>query len=348
MAIVVTDVSRSGVVMCTDSRLSNWYPSKNTMAILSDEQRKIERLDGIGVSYWGYVEYIIEPGRDINLWIRREWEKAGRPSTPSVVADLLATQARLRWERKARLRGESIGFHVAGYEPWENGGPPKPVIYHVHNGHGHYKRHATGDGTFRIEWKPAPPHEIESNRDFPDGASKNSEKSPDELLETGWTLRNGDFYITAEVLGAYLTALRRVMVVGQYRQEPLALGARESLLCSAVELAVKSHKAFRQPGTASTVGGPIISESFRWPHEKDYDNQLVEKQGVVFDSDHVVLPGADEFIPSGQDQAPSALNSESLGSSLKAHGVGVEHGPETADADRQPKGAVPGKRSKNV
>ena len=250
MTILVTEVSRSGIIMCADSRLSYFKANSNVVSGYFDEQRKLERFDGIGVSYWGWISHIA-PARDINLWIKRIWDQA-QVSKPADFADALAEGARRRWSRESRGDCESVGFHVAGYEPWQNGAPPKPVIYHVHNGH---------EGADATE-------EIKSYRDFPDGASQTCGLPPDDLLDIGWHVRNGDYYITAEVLEAYLQALRRIGAKDQYRDSPPHLAAREALLRDAVKLAVRTHKVFTLPGMAVTVGGDVISISLGWPHEE--------------------------------------------------------------------------------
>ncbi len=236
------------------------------MSVYTDEQRKIERFDGIGVSYWGWVSHLA-PGKDINLRLRRVGGSA-RPSTPGDFARVLEEKAREQWCRKARAPGETVGFHVAGYEPWEKGGSRKPVIYHVHNGHGAYVEYRNPDGTFRVIWKHAPPQKIQWSRDFPEGASRQCGMAPEALLDRGWSVRNGDFYITAKVLDAYLAAMRHIATVDQYRSAPLHLEAREALLSNAVRLAVRTQKEFTQRGDHVTVGGEVISASFRWPKER--------------------------------------------------------------------------------
>ena len=78
------------------------------------------------------------------------------------------------------------------------------------------------------------------------------------------------------------------------------------------------------------------------------DSRFAEKEGHVIDSDDDVLLGTDEFIPSGEYQATPASSRDSLGSKLKAHDIGMEHGRETEVSEHQQRGASPDNGSKSV
>lgn len=178
MTVLFTEVSPAGIIMCADSQISA-ETTKGKWLVFGRPQEKVLRFGrGFGMSYYGYVGRLVaQPDlvNDINLWFHRLYEET-QPSGPTEFATALAEKVNERWNARPEGAGhETIGFHVAGYES------SKPVVFHVHNQHGHFDRVPDADGIPTAKWvcTSDPDTPVRVYRDYPDGAMQNSGLSPE-------------------------------------------------------------------------------------------------------------------------------------------------------------------------
>ena len=190
MTLVVSDISKYGVVMVGDSALTR---IQNNVKTYSGGCKKIHFSNKarIGFAIWGRANVGTQR---IDRWIN-EFIKNNINEGDTVVAVGNALAERLNaelvlsnepWNQLVR------GIHIAGF----NGNTP--VLYHVHCGH---------DGE--------PPHELRLYRDYPDNIPMSFEEFFN-AIETGDStqLRNGKykyFALLFKSLTDYSQGLRKLL-----------------------------------------------------------------------------------------------------------------------------------------
>ena len=170
MTLVVSEVSRHGIVMVGDSAVTHSRDARIVRVEPGAQKVQYSSAANIGITMWGWGQ---AGNQRLDLWVS-EFMKSEAQSGVSIetLGTLLAQQLnRLRQENNVPMDETTrSGFHLAGYE---NG---CPRLWHVHTGHYH-----------------EPVHEFRLYRDFPEGQGL----SPDQALiqiEQGvlnFHLRNG-------------------------------------------------------------------------------------------------------------------------------------------------------------
>jgi hypothetical protein len=133
MTLILTELSEAGIAMAADSAISMLV---NKKIVVKDQKqwRKLLPVPRIkaGISYWGEIGRITSIRFD--EWL--EWRINNGPYKDlRSFADYLAGEMNHAVGDKPLFENQQAGIHVAGFQPWADGGMPKPTFYHIHNGH---------------------------------------------------------------------------------------------------------------------------------------------------------------------------------------------------------------------
>ncbi|SRR6266496_719536 len=166
MTLIVSDISRYGIIMVGDSAVTRRMGGVKTV---SDDAFKVQYADAanIGFAVWGNAGV---PGRRMDYWINdfiNDSVKGG--ASVEETGQKLATSLNEILEKSGREWKDLVrGVHLTGYRDG------LPVLFHVHCGH-----------------EGEPSHELRLYHDYPDDQKWN-EREFRSLLQDGFIhLRNG-------------------------------------------------------------------------------------------------------------------------------------------------------------
>lgn len=205
MTLVLTEVSKVGIVMAADSAITFRIDSKGRP--IEKEQKLWDKLIEVpkiraAVSYWGVIGAV---NHHFESWLKKvisTGEQDAAYNDLDSFADYLARALNLACKSKPLGNKQYVGVHVAGYVNWLDG-ERRPAFYHVHNGHLQIKPNVEVITVNGQEYIKAVHPEIiadprklfEKHKDFP----KESRSLEENLavLDNGYITRNGDYFIYA-------------------------------------------------------------------------------------------------------------------------------------------------------
>lgn len=144
MTLIITEVSSAGVAMLSDTMIREvgLISGQILTGIPPTYQRKLFVLPPLGplrlwgaVSYWGGFGHMVKNKSDFEPWLAGVVSGTSASSLREF-ADKLA--AAVNEKCQGRTLQDNVGFHVAGFDSWEDV-VPRPTFFHVHNGHLHTK-----------------------------------------------------------------------------------------------------------------------------------------------------------------------------------------------------------------
>ena len=151
MTLVISDITRHGIVMIGDSAIT--LRQGNTIVDVHDGAAKVQYSPeaNVGITMWGHGSI---DGRTIDAWIADFIKSNIAPGEDLEIiglrlADQLNADLRQLGKPWNQLRS---GFHLAGYK---NG---LPRLWHIHTGH-----------------QDEPQHELRLYRDFPENKDLSDE-----------------------------------------------------------------------------------------------------------------------------------------------------------------------------
>ena len=259
MTLILTEVSKRGIAMVTDSAISMRRRGRIETV---DQQHwkkllKVERIKA-GISYWGSIGYITRNARGkFDEWLERRIENGPYTDLPSL-ADYLAKE--MNKATGGRPIPDPTGVHVAGFHPWSDG-TQRPTFFHVHNGHGELgwtQQVSTTNGEqilFKPTYEPAEPRRLfERHNDFP----KEDRNLADNLLllNNGYITRNGDYsayIVISEAIGVACNYLNTFQNVSIPRKSD-DIGVRVGFLKLVMETVINIYKCSSLP---RVIGGKV-------------------------------------------------------------------------------------------
>lgn len=160
---------------------------------------------------------------------------------------------------------QCAGLHVAGFHPWTDG-QRRPFFLHVHNGPGYVAiEHVTQQlpqGSRLLEVRPrlvaGRRTLFEPHQDFPSPNATFEENV--DLLQRGYTTRNGDFFYYSVVWEALERSFNYLNLIPGFSipRDPASLGARRGLLVAALETTIR---VYRCSNRSRTIAGKVTSEA---------------------------------------------------------------------------------------
>lgn len=255
MTLILTEISKVGVIMAADSVITYEFDKKTGRPIEKSDRnekgqtnwQKLLKVPSIrgGISYWGTIGAITRNlplrGKDdlrFDHWLKNLIDK-GNYTDLSAFADYLADELNAACSGKTLKNDEKAGIHVAGYYKWSDG-IRRPTFFHVHNGH-----------------LADPRKPFEKHQDFP------FEGKPIEFniafLENGnsWVTRNGDFTTYAVIWKqmelAFINLNQLGITIPKY---PSRLSSRRSYLHMAIEVMMRIYQCSSK---GRTIGGVVSS-----------------------------------------------------------------------------------------
>lgn len=137
MTLVLTEISRYGIVMGADSAVTyktELPDGSKTWRVLNGVQKLIPVVHlNAGVSYWGYGNI---GSIETEFWIR-DFIERHLGDTKNLKQFALALQDELQWAIGSKLGESECGFHLAGYTRNKEG-KLVPDFWHIHNGPSQY------------------------------------------------------------------------------------------------------------------------------------------------------------------------------------------------------------------
>ena len=256
MTLVITELSEAGIVMVSDSAISD--DDNGTLRVRQTGWRKTlpVPLISAGISYWGYVGKVTTMAFD--QWLRRVIEREEYRDLESF-ADQLVDALNVACHGRALPDGCAVGIHLAGYGEWPDGAR-RPMFFHVHNGHGALrlipKNNSEPEGELIRDPSWAPRTRFAKHQDFP-SLSKSAEQNL-SLLRTGYITRNGDYLFYAVVGGELHAAFQLMNRVSGFSipRDPESLHSRQGFLRNILEFMIQLYRCSNQP---RIVGPPVSS-----------------------------------------------------------------------------------------
>lgn len=265
MTLVLTEVSKVGIVMAADSAIT--YSVDSQGRPIEKQQKywdKLIRVPSIkaAVSYWGIIGAV---NKQFELWLKRVIEIGKQKSYYDLdsFADYLANSMNKACGDKPLAENQCVGVHVAGYTKWEDG-ERRPAFYHVHNGHLHMETEIeTIDVNGQKILKAVHPKLVadprklfEKHKDFP----KESESLEANLrfLDIGYITRNGDYFVYAVLADHIERAIGFINHIPgvSIPRDPSSLGSRKGYVHLMLETMVRIYACSRM---GRVIGGEVKS-----------------------------------------------------------------------------------------
>ena len=266
MSLVLTELSKAGIAMATDSAISMLVNGQIT-TVDQKRWRKLLKVQKIGaaVSYWGSIGYITTERFDD--WLERQIRDGNYTDLPSF-ADYLSATMNKACAGKPLPQGQPVGIHVAGFHKWCDG-IQRPTFYHIHNGHGHVRfeqkiaivngQQCAVETNPHYEWSPR--ELFARHNDFPpDNADPAA--CADVLDTAGYMTRNGDyapFIIISNGLTQICQTLSTIPGVSVPRQQG-DLGPRVGFLKILTETVINIYKC---SSMSKVIGGKVMTLGIR-------------------------------------------------------------------------------------
>jgi hypothetical protein len=254
MTLVLTEVSKRGIAMVTDSAISRLR--RGRLETVDQQQwKKLFKVESIraGISYWGSIGYINSRFDD---WLEQKIKNGPYRDLPSL-ADYLATEMNKAVNNKPIPA--PAGVHVAGFHRWSDGNR-RPTFFHVHNGHGQIGWGASITNGKIVLTRPTyqgePRHCFARHNDFP-----NEKKTVEEnlgMLDTGYLTRNGDYsayIVISAAIGAACSYLNNFPNVSIPRAS-MNIGVRVGFLKLLMETVIDIYKCSSMP---EVIGGKVLT-----------------------------------------------------------------------------------------
>jgi hypothetical protein len=260
MTLLLTECSKSGVVMAADSAIS----MKRGPQIAADGQinwTKVLEVPEIhaAVGYWGDIGRI-HRGR-FDEWLKGKIERTEYSDLPTL-ASALANTLNSACHDKPLPDNQCVGLHVAGFHAWEDAAR-RPFFLHVHNGHGHIEveAHAVDGVVTKIKpvFVPAPRQLFKAYQEFPN--VKETLEQNIDTLERGYVTRNGDLYYYTVMWEAFEKTFAHLNLIEGFKiPRNNTLGARRGLLIAALETTIRLYKCSNK---SRIVGGPVVAVAIK-------------------------------------------------------------------------------------
>lgn len=252
MTMVVSEVSKYGIVMVGDSAVTKRSSSGVTVAADAVKVQYCKEAN-VGFALWGNAGTGLAR---MDFWLDKfildqikqndPIEDIGKKLVDSLNNEL--TKSSKPWSDLVR------GIHLAGYRN------KLPVLFHIHNGH-----------------ENEPPHELRLYRDFPDDKGWSEEDYPSLLINNLYHLRNGYHPLFGRLFNAtldYAASLRKDLNItfpqnnlkGRFEFYKLLVGfIAGTLIASGLHQAVNdtfSAIAFDQTGIIIDERLSLVSSSY--------------------------------------------------------------------------------------
>ncbi len=240
MTVILTAAGPLGVVMVADSAIT-YYASDGSVSHVDEKGwLKLLRVPSAraGISYWGHVGAI---RLRFDQWLEYLVRKHSQIKNVRMFADTIAH------EMNTAIGGVPLsnpaGVHVAGLIT-DGSGYFSSVIYHIHNGHGHFR---ADPSTGRWGWNRTEPSKLFAvHQDFP-----NPETS------TAWMVRNGEYFLFSHVWDALECAIGQINRLDGIRiPSQNTLGACKGYCHTMVKMIVD---VYRISNLHRSVGGKVVS-----------------------------------------------------------------------------------------
>ena len=183
MTLVLTELSHLGIAMAADSAVTFTYPQTGVSFAEPNLARKLQAIPYLnaGISCWGMGEI---SGISTDNWIENFIDDHKTITSLKDFADQLAEA--LNAQLPPNETGVNrLGFHVAGYEPYND--VATPSFYHVHDG---------PSTTLAQRGIVVNPNQVNANHDVSPEIYKQS-LIRGEIPIT----RNGDYILYANIFG---------------------------------------------------------------------------------------------------------------------------------------------------
>lgn len=264
MTLLLTELSKAGIVMASDSAITKYIGNK---IVEVDQQgwTKLLRVPRIqaAISYWGMIGAVAKKQR-FDEWLEKIIQ-ANTYSDLSSFADHLVIALNDTCNNKPLDKRYEVGVHVAGYAEWEDG-IRRPVFYHVHNGHGtmeiEYITEPMGDDRKRIiavypKWVSEPRKLFKKYRNFP-FEDKTLEENLTILDQQPILIRNGDYFFYMVIWDCLQQGFRYLNLIPNVSipRDPDSLGSRKGLLHAALETTIRVYRCSNQ---SKIIGGIVTS-----------------------------------------------------------------------------------------
>lgn len=260
MTLVLTELSKAGIAMAADSKIT----TMNNGKIVERERKywdKLLRVPKIqaAVSYWGMIGAVTR--QQFDTWLKNNVIDTGNYTDLDSFADHLADRLNSACNNKPLINGFDVGIHVAGYHNWSDG-CSRPFFYHIHNGHGRFKLNEIMDPSGAVVsidpvWDSDPRKLFEKHQDFPKAAKSLQENLHD--LNISYITRNGDFFIYAVFHEKIISAIQYIHLSPTIRipRNPNNLASRKGLLHVILESMIRIYGCSSNKGRV--VGGKVSS-----------------------------------------------------------------------------------------
>lgn len=241
MTLILTAACPLGVVMVADSAITYYDEDGNVSHVNEVGWNKLlpVRYAKGGISYWGHIG-AIRPRFD--QWLEYIVRENAAVTDLQTFANMLAE--RMNEAVSHRIIARPTGVHVAGMRR-SNNGSVHPVIYHIHNGHGHFE---VNGSTGHWWWqRTEDPKQFTVHQDFPRSTG-----------EPCWMVRNGEFLLFSNVSDYLFEAVKNINRLEgiQIPSRTNDLGAYKGFIHTMVKIMVD---LYRVSNLHRSVGGRVVS-----------------------------------------------------------------------------------------
>jgi hypothetical protein len=237
LTLILTELSRLGIAMATDSAVTISDPSTGAVWAVPSAANKLYLVPQLnaGVSCWGLGAIA---GIRTDEWISTFINSHSTESTLTAFAQALAEQLNRTVGPNADGKPRA-GFHVAGY--LDDGKGRAPSLYHVHDGPSDVLR---GIGLV------VDPHRFNANQDVPPERTRRAIDRGEGVL-----VRNGDYQFYAQLFEHLEEFFRRVrQQLGIFIPRPGDLRDRIEYLVFQIRTV---SELYRQSNLVPGIGGAI-------------------------------------------------------------------------------------------
>lgn len=297
MTLLITEVSSAGIAMISDTmiRQVGLFSGAILTGVDPTYQQKLFQLPKLGplgllgaVSYWGTFGLITQDAQEFENWIAALAKHTTADSLGRFAQELSQT---LNEKCGNRPLKDPVGFHVVGYDAWEDV-LPRPTFYHVHNGDLHTTLTLDSQNYFALAptgsanvdqpktWNDGQLRKLVSNAkrgdwihsetikaertpfqvhcDFPD--PKKTKEQNLAILNDGYLTANGEYFRLA--LKREYESLMEKKQLRPLSIKPLQEGYLEKRLAWMIESAQKIAADMERENQTPSFGGPYQELSF--------------------------------------------------------------------------------------
>lgn len=192
MTLVVSEISRHGIIMVGDSAITEYKNGKIVGVQEGAAKVQYSNEANVGIAMWG--NFIVGQKR-LDSWIS---EFIGSKIDPKNDMDMIGQEMAQKLNKELSETNMSWcllrrGFHLAGYKDG------LPRLWHVHCGH-----------------KNEPQHELRLYHDFPEDKGWTDEQLRNQLTYEAYHLRNGYYphfaYLFDSIVNNYSKTLKELCI----------------------------------------------------------------------------------------------------------------------------------------